>query len=121
MSELEFCIGNKTIAFEFLERTHFKVDPYDGHTWMRYASVITYGFGLIGSGFLGSVIWYESSSGRIAPYRTVTNQLVSWTLFEVNIVLKNDLDIDGFVVTYGLQLKSMDIQTYFVFNPQDSS
>ena len=50
MSELEFCIGKKTIAFEFLERTHFKVDPYDGHTWMRYASVITYGFGLIGSG-----------------------------------------------------------------------
>ena len=111
MSELEFCIGNKTLAFEFLERTHFKVDPYDGHTWMKYVSVITYGFGLIGSGFLGIVIWYESSSRRIAPYRTVTNQLVSWTLFEVNIVLKNVLDIHEFVVSYDLQLKSMNIQT----------
>ena len=33
-------------------------------------------------GCCGTVIWYESS-GKIAPYRTVTNQLVSWTIFEV--------------------------------------
>ena len=84
MCESELYISNnKSLVFEFLEQTHFKVDPYEGHTWMKYVSVITYVFGLIGSGFLGSVIWYESSSGRIAPYRTVTNQLVSWTLFEV--------------------------------------
>ena len=35
---------------------------------------IAYGIGLIGVGFIGSVIWYELSGGT-GPYRTLTNQL----------------------------------------------
>ena len=72
------------LMLEVSDVTHIKIDPYDNHDWIRIISLVVYCIGLIGVGFIGIVIWYESS-GRMAPYRTVTNQLVSCTLLELII------------------------------------
>ena len=67
---------------EIKRLTYLTVDSYDGHEWLYLGFTIAYGIGLIGVGFIGSVIWYELSGGT-GQYRTLTNQLVSWTLIEV--------------------------------------
>ena len=77
-------VSNATnlISFEIQELTYTLTDPYEGANWMKYGSASAYGSSLVGCGLLGTVIWFEIS-GRAAPYRTVINQLVSWTIFEV--------------------------------------
>lgn len=74
--------SKELVPFEVERLTHFLVDPYAGHEWLCIGGTIAYGIGLICVGFIGAVVWYESS-GRVAPYRTLTNQLVSCTLIEV--------------------------------------
>ena len=74
--------SKELVSFEIERLTHIIVDPYEGHEWICLGFTIAYGIGLICAGFIGSVIWYEMSGGA-GPYRTLTNQLVSWTLIEV--------------------------------------
>ena len=78
--------SKELVPFEIEKLTHLIVDPYDGHDWLCLGFTIAYGIGLIGVGFIGSVIWYELSGGT-GPYRTLANQLVSWTLIEVCVIM----------------------------------
>ena len=71
--------------FQIQNLTHTLIDPYDQHDWICIGSLIVYGIGLIGVGLISTVIWHESS-GRVASYRTVTNQLMSCTLVEVCMI-----------------------------------
>ena len=70
------------LDFQIQNLTHTLINPYNQNDWICIGSSIVYGFGLIGVGLISTVIWYESS-GRVTSYRTVTNQLMSCTLIEV--------------------------------------
>ena len=80
--------SKELVTFQIERLTHILVDPYAGHEWLCFGFTIAYGIGLICIGFIGAVIWYESSGG-VAPYRTLTNQLVSCTLIEVCLRISN--------------------------------
>ena len=68
--------------FVTLEEPNIFTEPYDS-IWIKLAGLLVYLVGLSGSCILYSFVMYEAT-GRAASFRTLINQLVSYSYFSVS-------------------------------------
>ena len=90
---LAFVFKNSEVheTFVTFDEPNLFVEPYD-NLWIKLAATVVYLIGLGGSCIQYTFVVYEVK-GYAASYRTVINQLVSFSYFLVIKILKLNLTI----------------------------
>ena len=81
--------------FVTLEEPNIFTEPYDS-IWIKLAGLLVYLVGLSGSCILYSFVMYEAT-GRAASFRTLINQLVSYSYFSVSNLFSNNYVSKGII------------------------